>query len=122
MVVDIFKIDKKYDVIYADPPWKYRQQGSKDKVRGMAKQHYSTMSTDDICDLPVRNIARIPVYKCCPVVGKYKYRISLDMLDFTPLVLFNNYWRQEWMDAVAWQNFLNITDINVKKLNTGLRS
>ena len=27
------------------------------KIRGMAKQHYSTMSTDDICDLPVRNIA-----------------------------------------------------------------
>ena len=23
----------------------------------MAKQHYSTMSTADICDLPVRNIA-----------------------------------------------------------------
>jgi hypothetical protein len=39
MVVDIFKIDKKYDVIYADPPWEYRQQGSKDKARGMAKQH-----------------------------------------------------------------------------------
>lgn len=27
------------------------------KTRGMAKQHYSTMSTADICDLPVRNIA-----------------------------------------------------------------
>ena len=73
-------------------------------------------ATDDICDLPVRNIARIPVYKCCPVVGKYKYRISLDMLDFTPLVLFNNYWRQEWMDAVAWQNFLKYNRYKCKKV------
>ena len=56
-VIDIFNTNKKYRIIYADPPWEYRQQGSKDKTRGMAKQHYSTMSTADICDLPVRNIA-----------------------------------------------------------------
>lgn len=56
-VIDIFNTNKKYSVIYADPPLEYRQQGSKYKTRGMAKQHYSTMSTADICDLPVRNIA-----------------------------------------------------------------
>lgn len=53
----------------------------------------------------VRDIAKTPIYKCCSVVGKYKYSISLNMLDVTPLVLFNNYWRQKWMDAVAWQDF-----------------
>ena len=53
----------------------------------------------------VRDIAKTPIYKCCSVVGKYKYSISLSMLDITPLVLFNNYWRQKWMDAVAWQDF-----------------
>lgn len=24
MVVDIYNIDKKYKIIYADPPWKYK--------------------------------------------------------------------------------------------------
>lgn len=55
--VDIFRTKKKYDVIYADPPWAYKQQGSKKTKRGMAKQHYSTMRTEDICSLPVREIS-----------------------------------------------------------------
>lgn len=44
---------KKYQIIYADPPWEYKQSGSKTNSRGMAKQHYQTMTTDDICALPV---------------------------------------------------------------------
>lgn len=56
MIVDIFNIDKQYDVIYADPPWEYRQSGSKINSRGMAKQHYSTMTTKDICNFPIRKI------------------------------------------------------------------
>lgn len=56
MIIDIFNTDKKYDVIYADPPWEYLQSGSKTNARGMAKQHYNTMSTKDISKLPVRNI------------------------------------------------------------------
>lgn len=27
MKVDIFNTDKKYDIIYADPPWKYGGSG-----------------------------------------------------------------------------------------------
>ena len=58
MYVDIYKTDKKYSVIYADPPWEYKQSGSKTNSRGMAKQHYNTLSTDDICNIPVRNICQ----------------------------------------------------------------
>ena len=57
MTVDIFNTDKKYNIIYADPPWEYKQSGSKTNSRGMAKQHYDTMTTDDICELPIRKIA-----------------------------------------------------------------
>lgn len=53
--VNIFSTNKKYDVIYADPPWEYKQSGGA-KSRGMAKQHYDTMSTTEICALPVRRI------------------------------------------------------------------
>lgn len=57
MKVDIYNTDKKYNIIYADPPWEYKQSGSKKNSRGMAKQHYSTMSTEDICNLPIRKIS-----------------------------------------------------------------
>lgn len=56
MFVDIYNTDKKYNIIYADPPWKYG--GGKDKnFRGLAVDHYPTMKTKDICDIPVNNIA-----------------------------------------------------------------
>lgn len=49
-------LDKKYSVIYADPPWSYRQCGTGPKSRGNAAQHYHTMTTDDICALPVNDL------------------------------------------------------------------
>lgn len=53
MKIDIYNTDKKYQVIYADPPWSYRQKGN---ARGTAVAHYDTMDTDDICNLPVKDI------------------------------------------------------------------
>ena len=44
----------KYRVIYADPPWEYGQIIDK---YGPADNHYNTMSTEDICALPVSEIA-----------------------------------------------------------------
>ena len=58
MIVDIFNTDNKYQIIYADPPWEYKQSGSKKNNRGMAKQHYRTMRTEDTCALPVKNLAK----------------------------------------------------------------
>ena len=34
---------KKYDIIYADPPWQYRTYSKKGKGRS-AESHYPTMS------------------------------------------------------------------------------
>jgi site-specific DNA-methyltransferase (adenine-specific) len=45
----------KYDVIYADPPWKYD-----DKLidgYGAAEHHYPPMSIEELCDLPIENIS-----------------------------------------------------------------
>lgn len=44
--------NKKYNIIYADPPWKY----DRNKVQGAAEKHYSTMTVDDLCKLPVADI------------------------------------------------------------------
>ena len=53
MYVDIFDTDKKYSIIYADPPWSYNDK----KCNGACEFHYSTMRIEDICALPVENIA-----------------------------------------------------------------
>lgn len=53
MFTDIFSTDKKYQIIYADPPWRYKDK----KCNGACEWHYGTMKITDICDLPVKSIA-----------------------------------------------------------------
>lgn len=50
--VDIFTTDRKYRVIYADPPWSYNDKQNIE-VLGGAEKHYTTMPLDEICGLPV---------------------------------------------------------------------
>lgn len=47
---------KKYNIIYADPPWSYKVWSKKGQGRS-AEQHYSTMTPEDIKSLPVREIS-----------------------------------------------------------------
>ena len=47
-------INKKYQIIYADPPWSYND---KSLHRGGAERHYPTMTKIDLEDLPVKDIA-----------------------------------------------------------------
>ena len=44
---------QKYQVIYADPPWDYQQC----RLSGSAKKHYPTMRIEELCALPVADIA-----------------------------------------------------------------
>jgi N6-adenosine-specific RNA methylase IME4 len=48
--------DKKYNIIYADPPWQYKVYAKKGKGRS-AENHYHTMSIEEIRSLPVKRIA-----------------------------------------------------------------
>jgi len=43
---------KKYQIIYADPPWKYQDQN----CQGTMANHYKGMELKDIKQLPVKNI------------------------------------------------------------------
>ena len=45
--------DKKYQIIYADPPWSYNGG----MMNSSVTDHYSVMNINDICNLPVKNIA-----------------------------------------------------------------
>ncbi len=52
------KNNGQYQVIYADPPWKYNSRANhKTRFRGGACGHYPLMSMKEIKDLPVKNIA-----------------------------------------------------------------
>ena len=48
--------DKKYSVIYADPPWYFKNFSKKGEDRN-PNQHYNCMSIDDICNLPISHLA-----------------------------------------------------------------
>lgn len=55
MKVDIFTTENKYDVIYADPPWKYN-----DTLGGLPKygaMTYATMTETEIHALPIKQLA-----------------------------------------------------------------
>lgn len=64
MKVDIFNIDKKYNIIYADPAWSYRDYTSREvaerNLNNNSKKSvvmkYDVMKTQDLCDLPIKDI------------------------------------------------------------------
>lgn len=103
-----------YKVIYADPPWSY---DDKCLHRGGAERHYSTMSLEDICRLPVRNLAAKDCalfmwatfpklfearavfaawefeYKTCAFVWiKTNKRMNTDQASFFPVDSFDSFW------------------------------
>lgn len=50
--------DKKYQIIYADPPWQYNSRANhKTRFRGGACGHYSLMSMNQIKALPIGDLA-----------------------------------------------------------------
>lgn len=58
MFTDIYSTDKKYNLIYADPPWRYNaRNNTKTKFGGGAAGHYPTMTMQEIERLPIQRIA-----------------------------------------------------------------
>lgn len=49
--------NKKYSLIYADPPWLYTNQLGDQAKWGAATSAYPTMKLEDICALPIASIA-----------------------------------------------------------------
>ena len=55
-VVNIYNTNKKYNIVYADPPWNYNDKRTGKKMSGGASNHYSTMKLNDIKKLPIGNL------------------------------------------------------------------
>lgn len=58
MVVNIYNTNKKYNIVYADPPWSYKTYSSKgqNKATGSVHAQYQTMSVEELEKLPVQKI------------------------------------------------------------------
>ena len=50
-----FPNNKLYSIIYADPPWKYKESWG----NGSNEHTYSTMTVDEIKKLPIKNITEV---------------------------------------------------------------
>ncbi len=65
---------KQYGIIYADPPWHYdRKHGS-----GVAENHYPTMSIEEICALPVSELALKQLETAKTLFGEYFNTVYLN--------------------------------------------
>jgi N6-adenosine-specific RNA methylase IME4 len=47
------RVSKKYQIIYADPPWKYNGK----MMNASVTDHYGWMPLNDICSLPIGNMS-----------------------------------------------------------------
>lgn len=57
-MVDIYVTQKKYNIIYADPPWEYNKRKNKNtRFGGGAGGHYDIMNLQEIRNLPVQKIS-----------------------------------------------------------------
>ena len=48
---------KKYNIIYADPAWSFKNKNTGGNLKSGASAHYDTMSVDDMCLLPINDIS-----------------------------------------------------------------
>jgi len=52
-----FPRDRRYAVLYADPPWHFEVYNEESGVERAAGNHYPTMSLEDICALQMSHLA-----------------------------------------------------------------
>src|SRR6516162_4741203 len=52
-----FPSDRRYAVIYADPPWHFEVYNEESGIECAAGNHYPTMTLDEICALPIPSLA-----------------------------------------------------------------
>ena len=70
MVVDIYNTDKKYNIIYADPPWAYSDKRKGKKMSGGASNHYKTMKINDIRNMG-ETIKKLLLMIVCYFYGRH---------------------------------------------------
>lgn len=52
--VNLAQLSKTYNIVYADPPWRYEHVKTENRA---IENHYPTMELDEICKLPITEVA-----------------------------------------------------------------
>ena len=98
MFVDILDTNKKYRVIYADPPWEYSNRRTGGSMLSGSSQKYPVMSTLDIALLPIENISLVD--SVCFLW------VTVPLSDHGFRVL--NDWEFEYKTAIFWRKIMSL--------------
>jgi N6-adenosine-specific RNA methylase IME4 len=90
----------KFGTVYADPPWRYGNQGT----RAATDNHYPTMTVDEICDMPVVDVVadnahlhlwttNAFLFEAQRVMEAWGFTYKSVMVWVKPQMGIGNYWR-----------------------------
>lgn len=91
---------KQFGCIYADPPWRYDNQGT----RASTDNHYDTMSVDEICAMPIEELAADKahlhlwttnafLFECPKILEAWGFEYRSTFVWVKPQMGIGNYWR-----------------------------
>lgn len=91
---------KTFGCIYADPPWRYENQ----VTRAAVSNHYRDMSVDEICELPVKDLAARDahlhlwttnafLFEAPRIFDAWGFEFRSSFIWVKPSVGIGNYWR-----------------------------
>lgn len=91
---------RRFGAIYADPPWLYDNQGT----RAATGNHYEGMTVDDLCELPIRQLAADAshlhmwttnafLFDCRRIFDAWGFEFKSTFVWVKPEMGIGNYWR-----------------------------
>lgn len=91
---------RKFGSVYADPPWLYDNQAT----RASTGNHYSGMTVDELCELPVRALAADDahlhlwttnafIFECPRIFDAWGFEFRSTFVWVKPQMGIGNYWR-----------------------------
>lgn len=91
---------RKFGCIYADPPWQYDNQGT----RASTENHYSGMTIEELCDLPIGELAAPDahlhlwttnafLFECPKIFAAWGFEFRSSYIWAKPQMGIGNYWR-----------------------------
>ena len=89
---------KKYNVLYVDPPWEYRNKKTGGSLTSGSSSKYKTLSVDELCSLPINNITEknsvIFMWTTVPMLfGAYKVMSS---------------WGYSYKTMITWRKIMSL--------------
>jgi N6-adenosine-specific RNA methylase IME4 len=100
-LADLLNAGQKYGTIYADPPWRYNNQGT----RASTDNHYAgDMSIDEICAMPIGDLCEEKchlhlwttnafLFECPKIFEAWGFEFKSSFVWAKPSFGIGNYWR-----------------------------